>query len=289
MSKAVILFADNDPDFLNTRTDFLQQEGYRVIQATTLDEARELLRQGKIDLAILDIRLRDDDDEKDTSGLTLAKEEAHIIPKIILTGFPSVEAVREALGPQLNGLPAAVEFVSKKEGPPALIQAVHRGLGPDARWLQQVIKAIEGTDAELKEDYDNAQKQSIANYWASLGVAVAGIVIIFLGIALVFWKQLEIGTASTIGGLMTEAISFLFFRRVDAANERMDRYHRRRIEGQQFKTLLQACDGLDSDRRREQCRERVIMAATGRWLDASGEDQDSASTPEIEATKEDTQ
>jgi CheY-like chemotaxis protein len=279
MSKAVILFADNDPDFLETRTEFLQQQGYQVMPTTDADEARELLRQGKMDLAVLDIRLRDDDDERDTSGLTLAKEEARTTPKIILTNFPSVDAVREALRPQLDGLPAAVEFVSKKEGPQALVQAINRSLGLYARWLQEVMEAIDGTDAELSEDYNNAQKQANANYWASLGVAAAGIVIIFLGVALVFWKQLEIGTATTVGGLVTEAVSVMFFRRVDTANVRMDRYHSKRIEGQQFKTLLQSCDGLDSDQRRERCRERIIMAATDRWLVVSRDDQDTAPHP----------
>lgn len=31
-----VLFADNDPDFLNTRAEFLEQAGYRVLKAYTL-------------------------------------------------------------------------------------------------------------------------------------------------------------------------------------------------------------------------------------------------------------
>jgi len=275
MTEAIVLFADNDSNFLKTRTDFLVQEGYRVIPAADPAEAQSLLIQGGVDLAILDIRLRDDNDEKDISGLTLAKEVARSIPKVILTDFPSVGAAREALRPQADGLPAAVEFVSKKEGPQVLIQAVRRALGPDAAWMRMVKQAVEGTDNELKEDYDNAQKQSAANYWASLGVAVVGIVIIFLGMALVLGNQLEIGVASTVGGLVTEGISYLFFKRVDAANERMDQYHEGRIEGQRFGTLLRACDGLDSERKRGRCREQVIKAATKRWLGASEKDEKS--------------
>ena len=128
MVRATILFADNDPDFLKTRTDFLEQEGYRVLPATDLTEARRLLERGEVDLAILDIRLRDDDDEKDTSGLTLAKEAALSMPKIILTNFPTVSAVRDALRPQLEGLPAAVDFVEKKEGPEKLLSVVRQVL-----------------------------------------------------------------------------------------------------------------------------------------------------------------
>jgi len=89
MAKATILFADNDVDFLKTRSEFLEREGYLVVPATSPTEAWRKLKTGGIDLAIVDVRLVNDDDEKDTSGLTLAKEVAHSVPKIILTGFPS--------------------------------------------------------------------------------------------------------------------------------------------------------------------------------------------------------
>lgn len=283
VARATILLADNDLDFLKTRAEFLEQEGYRVIPAKDPIEARRVLDQGGIDLAVLDIRLQDDDDEKDTSGLTLAKEVARSMPKIILTAFPSVDAVREALRPQLDGLPAAVEFVSKAEGAEALLLAINRALGYSREWLRKVKEAIAGTYEELKEDHDHAQRQSNANYWASLGVAVVGIVIIFLGIALALWNRVEIGVASAIGGIVAEAASYLFFRRVDAANQRMDHYHRERIAGQRFETLLQACDGLDSEQRRERCREQVITAAIGRWLGALARDKISLPTGEGES------
>jgi DNA-binding response OmpR family regulator len=129
MIKATILFADNDPDFLQTRGEFLEQEDYRVIPAADPTEARRLLEQGRIDLAILDIRLQNDDDEKDTSGLTLAKAPLYrLVPKIILTNFPTYQAVREALGPALDGLPPAVAFLGKREGPEAMIRAVEQAI-----------------------------------------------------------------------------------------------------------------------------------------------------------------
>ena len=130
-----ILLLDNDPDFLNTRAEFLDQAGYRVLKAYTLEEARQLLAEARIHLAILDIRIvDDDDDERDTSGLILAKDPAfRPIPKIMLTGFPSYQYVREALGPALDGLPPAVDFLSKQEGPEAMIQAVEQAFAQHVR------------------------------------------------------------------------------------------------------------------------------------------------------------
>jgi len=129
MSKGTILFADNSADFLDTRSEFLDKAGYRVLKAYTLEEAQQRLAGDYVHLAILDIRMVDDDDEKDTSGLTLAKDPAHrAVPKIILTNFPSYQAVREALGPTLDGLPPAVDFLDKREGPKAMIEAVEQAL-----------------------------------------------------------------------------------------------------------------------------------------------------------------
>ncbi len=123
----VILFADNTPDFLDTRAEFLEQAGYQVLKARTPEEARNLLREAYCHLAVLDIRLENDDDDKDVSGLILAKDpDFQPIPKIILTSFPTHQAAREAMRPIPDGLPPAVDFLDKEEGPEALIQAIER-------------------------------------------------------------------------------------------------------------------------------------------------------------------
>ena len=129
-SAATILFADNDPDFLETRAAFLAQLGYRVVTAHDPAEARRLLAGGGIDLLVVDLRLHDDEDEKDISGLDLVREVAGSVPKILLTAFPSVDTVREALGSQIEGLAPAIDFVAKREGPGRLLQAVRYAIGP---------------------------------------------------------------------------------------------------------------------------------------------------------------
>ncbi len=265
MAKATILFADNDPGFLKTMSDFLKQESYEVVTATNPTEARRILEAGEIDLAILDIRLVDDKDGKDTSGLDLARESGRFVPKIILTAFPNVEMARESLELQLDGLPAAIGFVRKDEGEKTLLQAVDRVLGFGGDWIRKVEEAIKGTDRELKEDYDDAQEQARLNYMASFIVALVGLIVIFLGVALALLNLLAIGIVATAAGIITEAIGYLFFKRVDVANERMDRYHNERMEGRHLEMLLQACRGL-TFKKREQCRERIIIAATERWL-----------------------
>lgn len=224
MARATILFADNDSDFLKTRAEFLEQEGYQVIPATDSTEARRVIERGKIDLAILDIRLQDDDDEKDTSGLTLAKEVARPVPKIMLTAFPSVDAVRESLKPQLSGLPAAVDFMSKQEGPEALIASIKRSIAVhvEERPKQVTLNLSE----QLEKDYEEARKQAVFTHRVRLVLIVVGSVVIIGGAIGVVLGHTSAGALSAASGVLAEVLAALFLRLSEDANKRMDRYHK---------------------------------------------------------------
>lgn len=144
-----VLVVDNDVDFLETRCEILAAAGYTTLKATSQEEAVKLLEESWVHLAILDMRLRDDDDEKDTSGLALAKDERYrAVPKIILTRWPTFQAVREALGLSLEGLPAAVDFLDKREGIDAMLAAVDRAFDRHIRVNGKlVIESNEGSPA----------------------------------------------------------------------------------------------------------------------------------------------
>jgi CheY-like chemotaxis protein len=123
--KPRVLFAENDPDFLATRKLILEKAGYEVVTAADPDTAREVLHQGNVDLALLDIRLENDDDENDVSGLDIATDkEFTAIPKVILTGFPSTAAAIQALSARRNGTPPAEGFLAKQEGAKAMLAAI---------------------------------------------------------------------------------------------------------------------------------------------------------------------
>ncbi len=124
MVRKRILFVDNDRDFLITRARFLEKEGYHVTKANTIAEAESGLRTELFHLAIIDIRLIDNDEPQDESGLELARrEEFRTIPKIILTNFPTFGAMRSMMRQVKNAAPA-VDYVYKKDGQKVLLAAV---------------------------------------------------------------------------------------------------------------------------------------------------------------------
>jgi DNA-binding NtrC family response regulator len=120
-----IFLADNDVDFLDTRAEFLGREGYQVIKALTLADAKKYLQEEWVPLAILDIRLENDDDEKDISGIMLLKADfMHSISKIVLTNFPDVSLIRELVLAGQTGKSITLNVIAKYEDPAVLIQAV---------------------------------------------------------------------------------------------------------------------------------------------------------------------
>jgi DNA-binding NtrC family response regulator len=124
MKKIKILFADNDAEFLRTRKEILEAESYEVISASSPEEATALLQDATVDLAVVDLRLRDDKDEADISGLALITSAAPHVPKILMTAYPTVEMTRRALKHDVANISAAVDMVAKQEGVEVLLRSL---------------------------------------------------------------------------------------------------------------------------------------------------------------------
>lgn len=196
MTQAKILLADNDLDFLETRREFLDKDGYAVSTASSPTEVRRVLEQEDVDLAIVDIRLVNDDDEKDISGLEVAKSLGRSLPVIILTGYPAYEYARQALRFQVDGIRVAQDFVSKEEGPTALLTAVRRALE-----IAQSQKVALTMPAE-----EEAEKPAIFKRWRPFAAIVA--LLLALGAGIV---AMIMGDPSWLIGTVALAILAVFF------------------------------------------------------------------------------
>jgi CheY-like chemotaxis protein len=257
-----ILVADNQPEDLSTWQRILMNVGYDVLLAHSPEEARELLQKTRVDLAIIDLRLKDDRDANDLSGILLAKEKAlRHIPKIILTAFTvGFSDLRQVLGPIVDELPPTVAFVKKDERPQILIEVARQTLESWPRLRTAMAKVSE----QIKSDHDEARRQARLNYRTTFGLSILGASIIFLGIGLAWVDQLAIGLVGTTGGIIIEVMSYLFFARVNLANDRMDSYHQELLQTEWFEFLLAASEELPFERRAA-CIEKLIYTAVESW------------------------
>ena len=120
---AEILALDDVHDATILIGKILAKRGHKVHTFTEEDEAIKFAKENKIDLAILDIKL------KKMSGvevLALLKESTPEMHAIMLTGYPTVETAREAISLgadeycvkpiDRNELEEKVEMVLKNKG-----------------------------------------------------------------------------------------------------------------------------------------------------------------------------
>src|SRR3712207_2883949 len=114
-----------------------------------------------IHLAILDVRLENNRDDKDITGLLLAADEDFLaVPKIILTDYEKEEHIMQMIGVKL---PRYLAYLHKKEGPQAMLAAIIKALatvmpmfqagGRDSQPLPQNRKVfvVHGHDIEAKQ------------------------------------------------------------------------------------------------------------------------------------------
>ncbi len=264
--KQVILFADNDPETCEVFGKALTDQGYDVRFATNPGEALTKLMSGGIDLAVLDMRL-EDDEPTDISGLTLANNLSfRHIPKIILTGYqPSPEFFRKIRELSADELPAAVTWVGKEEGPNKLLELIPRVI---AHWmnLQKTQILTSNIARRLEEDQAAIRRQAAQNYTRATFSSYVGFGLIIASIILAFFEgAIEISKVVAVSGVITEVLGYLFFRRLDVANKRMDKYHQEILQTHGLELLLATCEPLPAEKQIA-VSERIIQAATESWF-----------------------
>jgi 6-phosphofructokinase 1 len=105
VSKFKILLVDDNTRLVESYSYSLTNAGYEVVGAHFEEQALERLKDNFVHLAIVDVRLRDDSDENDKSGLELCEKLDPVLPRIVLTGYVNDwTTIRDALMPTQSGL-----------------------------------------------------------------------------------------------------------------------------------------------------------------------------------------
>lgn len=285
MKRATILLADNHAAFLETRTRILEAAGYRVLTANSPETARTILEKSRLDTAILDIRLKDDIDEEDVSGLLLAQECARHLPKIMLTSFPSYEKALAALMAEPGSFPPAVRFLEKRSrngsGEAAMLQAVEDALLIGRKGFGATVDEV---TQGLNEDYEQARREARNQGWLAGLISLLGIIVIMagVGVALLQPQSYPLGVITAAGGLLTEAVNYLFLQRVDKAHGRVDRFHQELHQIRLLRTLNSAADDLIYEENREQMHKEIVLQAGRAWFNSASLQPFPGGAPESE-------
>ena len=114
-----ILFIENNAEFISLACRLLRARGYMVHEATGPAEARQALEREYYPLLIIDIRLEDDNNELDQTGLELFREPPYAdIAKIVMTSYPSFENAQRSFG--------YADALISKDDPSKLVQEVDK-------------------------------------------------------------------------------------------------------------------------------------------------------------------
>lgn len=119
MESENILIIDDDPGLRNSLSAFLKKNNYQLKTAAGGEEGLKILREQRVDLVLLDIRMPGMD------GITTLKKIKEIKPAlnvIIITGFASIETAVEAMK---NG---AVDFIKKPFNLTKLLEKINTAL-----------------------------------------------------------------------------------------------------------------------------------------------------------------
>jgi len=261
--RKLILLADNDPKYREPCGRDISEAGFTVIHAADPKEAHEALLSKRVDLGIIDQRLEDDKDSTDISGWKIARDPAYKhVPKILLSGYSLNESeIRRMMNTDDPELLSTVSVVNKKEGVNVLLSEIEMAL---KIWPSKRVSMTKVSE-QVKKDYEQAQLQAKLNFNIAMIVSVLGFVIIFIGIFLAWSNRVTIGIVGSASGIVVEVLGYLFYRRLDLANKRMDTYHQEILQTYWLEMLLASSEQLP-EQKQYGVIERAMNAAINRWI-----------------------
>src|ERR1044072_8076626 len=145
-----ILVADNNATCLHDLSDSVKGAGYDVIPAKNYKEAMAVIGNHGAELAVVDLRLEEDEDENDLSGIHVAEDTDRTVPKIIVSNFASIKDAAEHLKLDLEVFPTILDFVHKSQISSRLIPSIERAI----KLKKTLLSAVQGkVTAQLDKDY----------------------------------------------------------------------------------------------------------------------------------------
>ena len=137
-----VLIVEDEGRQLRTLTAIMEAEGFEVIGCSTGSQALAHFGRGRIDVAVVDLRLPD---VSEVELIDRLRALAHDVPIIINTAYSSYETARDAVNS------GAFAYVEKAIGPAQLVHHVHRAARSRLkRYAAALESAVEERTGELQ-------------------------------------------------------------------------------------------------------------------------------------------
>jgi CheY-like chemotaxis protein len=258
-----ILIADNAPYWLKQMSIVVQNYGFSVVSAHNPNEALTILGRHEADIAVLDLRLEDDTDDHDVTGLNVAEQTDRMIPKIIVSDYANISDAAEKLRIDIQGFPGIVDFVKKDRIETSLIPSIERAMKIRQTWLAMAQSTVSN---HLYQDYKDARRDARFHYLVSMLLSVG------FAFPLVFGAFKLHGNGSwsvlfaVMGILIAEVTNYLFGRKLEFLNQRVERFHAELLQTNRFEQLLEASYNIKDERSREAFKIELFNSAANQWL-----------------------
>ena len=280
-----ILVADNNEKWLNDMCDVIERHHYHVIRANTPERAMAILGSHSADIAVLDLKLKDDGPH-DISGFKVARDSDRMVPKIIVSQYSSekdfAQAYPRAFHVDVDAFPVLVDFVEKGAIESKLIPSIEHALRVKDTWS---LSAQSKISKELKKDHERARREAIIHYWITLGVSIVFALIIFVGAYEL--HSADSGSALpliliVVGVLVAEVTNYIFGKKLEFLYHRVERYHDELLQTDRFGQLLSMSYTIKNEQLREEFKLALFDAAASQCLCRMRRSRPESKTKELE-------
>ncbi len=160
--KPTILVTDDEKSIRNSLRDILEFEDYKVLEAETASQAFDVIEQERVDLMLLDIKM------KGTDGMEMLKklqDTRHGFPVIMISGHGNIEIAVEATKM------GAFDFIAKPPDLNRLLVSIRNALdrhqlleeNKNMRSKLPQVPEIIGTSSAIKKIKQNIEKVAPTN------------------------------------------------------------------------------------------------------------------------------